>query len=139
MNNRELDKWIAENVMGWKLKKQVALTPRDDWYWVDSKEEFKISNYDWHPTESISDAFQVVEKMVEKGYYTEIDIDGPNTIFCCFVAGNLNVKKDGIKKTMEEKVHSAINSSASLAICFAAKKAIESETTQELGSETHTQ
>ena len=62
MNDKQLDKWIAEKVMGYG----TAGTHCCLGIWARVIEKDKVSDYfDWHPTESISDAFRVVEKMKE--------------------------------------------------------------------------
>ena len=60
MNNRELDKWIDENIFGKRIGRPFYIVPRY--------------------TESISDAFQVVEKMMEKfpDWFCTIDIFSQN-------------------------------------------------------------
>jgi len=111
MTNRKLDYWIAENPMGWKLTKQISLSPRDDFFWGQNG-EFIISDYDWRPTESISDAFQVVEKITKNGTQVEMgkNLMGDEDWYCVF----------GI-----DPEYIAYANSLSLAICLAAKKAIE--------------
>ena len=62
MTNRELDKWIAENVMGWRFIRSFL---HNEWLYQDETTRMIKIPGEWHPTESISDAFQVVEKMKE--------------------------------------------------------------------------
>lgn len=64
MTDQELDKCMAV-VMGWHLVEQRALTPRDNLYWADTLNKLMVFDYDWSPTESISDAMQVVERIHE--------------------------------------------------------------------------
>jgi hypothetical protein len=59
---RKLDILVAEEVMGWKIHCQNTA-----WY-VYANEEFSLceqkqADYDWSPSRSISQAWQVVEKM----------------------------------------------------------------------------
>lgn len=125
MKNRELDKWLAEKVMGWELYKDPKNHCKP-YYRGDLIAENTlrlIDQSDWDPTASTSDAFQVVEKMVEdensdfyewefelgnnhiKGpWYALFSLSGTGLAYCGFA--------DSIDKIP-------------LAICLAAKKAIE--------------
>lgn len=106
MENRKLDKWLAENVMGWKYA---------DPLWVDEKGNFQHYGDDfaasvkycdrWQPTTSISDAFQVVEKMKETWTPSEKER---------FLKILEPISKDFFLITAKD-------------ICLAAKKAIEGE------------
>ena len=70
MEDQELDKSMAV-VMGWHLVAQRALTPRDNLYWANTLDELTVFDYDWHPTESISDAMQVVEKIYKTWIFSK--------------------------------------------------------------------
>lgn len=125
MTNKELDKWLAENVMGWFVYNMPGIEHPDLQWYGDKYGEGLIEDVisenlyrrvkDWHPTESISDAFQVVEKMMEKLLYFDIQIDSvvssrnPHS-FSCIV-----------------KCYKIGADTLPLAICLAAKKAIEGE------------
>lgn len=63
--NRELDKWIAENVMGWRY--HIRFAPES---WLEAG-IFKVEVKKWHPTKSTSDAFQVVEKIHETWLFSK--------------------------------------------------------------------
>ena len=105
MKNRELDKWLAENVMGWVGK--------------HGRPNFFLAL--WHPTEFISDAFQVVEKMMEKfpDWFFTLDVFGKNYHGDRFVATFQESAKAYIAYSC------ASGKTAPLAICLAAKEAIE--------------
>ncbi len=70
MDNRETDRRIAEKVMVWTQrphpyykdqKKCWYKTHKHGWMW-------KINCDDWQPSTNIAHAFEVVEKMREKGW-----------------------------------------------------------------------
>lgn len=112
MTNRELDKWIAENVMGW----HEAMWKQDFKYWYKRNErKMRTEGWEcWQPTGSISDAFQVVEKMSQLDYWVDLTDKymRPESWECCFFAS-------------EGFMYQAFAETAPLAICLAAKKAIE--------------
>ena len=113
MSNRELDRWIAENVMGWNIREtdydygQLHSHGTSIYYWCEGIEK-RVREGCWQPTESISDAFQVVEKMNDCLHLSEHGKDGIwAAMFCTY--GHEWVSGE----------------TAPLAICLAAKKAIE--------------
>lgn len=64
MTNKELDKEMAK-LMGWQYLDVVKM------YLISQNpDDYKDEN-DWHPTESISDAFQVVEKIHETWIFSK--------------------------------------------------------------------
>ena len=106
---KDLDKWLALNVMGWTIIDELHIK--------DNNGNYVFDGSPWHPTESISDAFQVVEKMESLGYAfilnSGINIpSGKKFILTGFVG-------DGNKKFCTEE------KTIPLAICLAAKKAVE--------------
>ena len=69
ITNQHLADWIAINIMGWEKEKKYGTPPYSMWWWVDSSFAYKWIKPAqgwgrWHPTRSISDAFEVVEKML---------------------------------------------------------------------------
>ena len=112
MTDKDLDGWIALKIMGWR---------RATNHWVKGN-KLQYAFDSWHPTESISDAFQVVEKMREDDFWFSMsykegiapDFKGPGYMvrFRC-VRGATRGDHIGYAET------------APLAICLAAKKAIE--------------
>lgn len=60
----DLDKWIAENIMGWHLEKGLISNELDMWADEKGSHICGIDLMEWNPTESISDAFRVVDKML---------------------------------------------------------------------------
>jgi len=58
----DLDRWIAENVMGWYFRGTYYKTSPESKFieqWTDH----------WHPTTDIAQAFEVVEKMRENDFW----------------------------------------------------------------------
>lgn len=118
MTNKELDKWIAENVMGWKREKRYGTPPYGIFYWVDESLSYKwirpVDGWEsWHPTTSISDAFMVVEKMRGKCYFFE----------CIGYSDGWRVR---VRRSGQGFVNE-LNKSLPLCLCLAAKKAVEGE------------
>ena len=109
MTNQELDDWSAIKAMRWR---------RASRHWVkDNKLQYAFDS--WHPTESIADAFMVIL----------INIDNPRLQFF-----GLTLNKSTIGGYIwEAKFYNgrrmyqatADKDKPSLAICLAAKKAIE--------------
>lgn len=66
MTNEELDRWLAERVMGWHF---VEATPHlrisARWRGDDGLLEYTIN--DWHPTTKIAQAIEAAEKARTKG------------------------------------------------------------------------
>ena len=128
MKDKDLDKWIAENVMGWVIYVAPGIQHPDfEWYGNEhGPTPSDLKTKDWQPTESISDAFQVVEKMMERfpdGFCT-IDTFGENY-------NKQDKGKGHCVVTFQESAEGYIIYSceqaetASLAICLAAKRAVE--------------
>jgi hypothetical protein len=73
----ELDKWLAENVLGWKAQwafmwNRVVHSHEHKYCYV--KDDMEIGVTDWHPTRNITQAFEVLEKLwpdFELGIYHE--------------------------------------------------------------------
>jgi hypothetical protein len=68
----ELDKWLAENVMGWAYDEFGGLIGIRPAYIF--KDNSFIYLADWHPTRNITQAFEVLEKLwpdFELGIYHE--------------------------------------------------------------------
>jgi len=133
MNNQDIDELIATRIMGWE-KRQAYFHPSNPKYWFDgdSSERQIIANA-WRPSTNIAQAWEVVEKMIEKGFYINIGTDDLNQFFCALVYGETSIEEDGIQKILKEKVFSAEEKTAPLAICLAALKAVEGSITNEQG------
>ncbi len=111
MQNKEMDKWIAENVMGWVAQSHGCVTDADTWFmYHDANDRPTMDCSKWHPTESISDAFQVVEKMRVTHFKWFEMAHRPNGYTCNFVG---------------DPKYTEFAETAPLAICLAAKKALE--------------
>ena len=100
MTDKDLDGWIALKIMGWR---------RATNHWVKGN-KLQYAFDSWHPTESISDAFQVVEKMRTTHFKWFEMAHRPNGFTCNFSG---------------DPRHTVFTETAPLAICLAAKKAIE--------------
>lgn len=111
LNLREIDRLVAEKVMGWKIDEQVS---NDDVVAVfDEKGNWGT----FKPTEWIQDAWQVVEKMREGRIFSLCDAwdENDEPIFYAnfqYNDGYHVVNYDAYAKT------------ATLAICLAALKAV---------------
>ena len=89
MENKDIDKLIAEKVMGWeRIEGEKAISEfenqpqKNDWFhrkciWIKDGQRMACEECGTLPqyTDSISDAWQVVEKMIEKGFDFGIDYD----------------------------------------------------------------
>ena len=111
MDNRELDKFLAEKVMGW-----LADHYDKEGDWRTGHDEYTGYTINaWHPTTSISDAFQVVEKMESMtnygGFYLAHEGEKWVASIDCYDDGV--AEYDGIALTKE------------LAICTAVYKCME--------------
>jgi len=117
----EIDREIAEKVMGWLL--EIDGEAGRDW-WRD-KSGYKQWEYTWHPSTDIAQAFQVVEKMREQDYWfsivykTEMSRDGERELppawwarFRCVQGGT---RPDGYDHA----------DTPEMAICKAALRAVE--------------
>ncbi len=108
MTNREIDKEIAEKVMGWG--------------WSKPDEQGAMYNHPnaigFEPSTDIQDAFLVVEKIISREGW-EYDIVGDkDSIEIRFQAGDLL----GVASVKVE--NGDIQKATSMAICLAARKAI---------------
>ncbi len=125
MKNKELDKWIAENIMGWKqiegeeaiseFEKQPQITDQQfhrKCIWVKGGQRMACEGCGNLPsyTESISDTFQVVEIMRTTHFKWFEMAHRPNGYICNFVG---------------DPKYTEFAETAPLAICLAAKKALE--------------
>jgi hypothetical protein len=67
MTNQELDKWLAENVMGWlEYKAKGGLYP--GLYWATAFNDCSggMNQDDWQPTQDIKQTFECVKKCCTK-------------------------------------------------------------------------
>lgn len=114
MENRELDKWLATNVMRWYLKEMVGVNIKPDYYWFCDGNLLVIDS-DWQPTESDSDAFQVVEKML------------PDYTFNLYNGHPDKAWEASFMHRVSDEEYVCGNKDLALVISLAAKKAIEGE------------
>lgn len=124
---RELDALVAEKVMGWHY------ADRQKMGWGDGppvvvtdlgEESGRPTIQGWSPSTDIAAAFQVVEKMRERGLTVVID-GTPGGFWCCefSIFGS-------------ETFHTGRADSLPLAICLASLAAIESESRASTPEET---
>ena len=66
MTNKDIDELIATEVMGWE-KREAYFQMYKNEYWFDGNERIIVAVF-WHPSTNIAHAWQVVEKMRDKGY-----------------------------------------------------------------------
>ena len=113
---RDLDKWLAENVMGWKIpsKGKYWLNPIDtDYNYMQHGSKFGVV---WQPTQDIKQAFQCVEKFCTESSFT-LHFD-PQASY------NYDEIHRWISCTPEDE-NCATATTPALAICLAIKKAEE--------------
>lgn len=74
MDLNDLNKKIAEKVMGWTHKNRFYYIKADDPYpdYIEPSplKGFKIPH--WNPLENLNQCFEVVEKMEENGFYLKL-------------------------------------------------------------------
>jgi hypothetical protein len=115
---RELDTLVAEKVMGW-TKWRSPVVPRgsaepDCWLTNDrTSPTFKIAH--WSPSTDIACAWQVVERMRDRGFALELHYE-----FGCSIQWVADFSNDGWSSTGEQ-----LGDTAPLAICRAALAAVE--------------
>ena len=110
MTNKELDKWVGEHIFGWRFNPKSP-----DFYKYEKRQKGWCYILDKPFSDDISLAFRVVETMREKGYeFTIRSLSDPNRWECWIEQGF----------DYEEYVE---HKDLSMAICLAAKKAIEGE------------
>lgn len=122
MNSREIDRLVAEKVMGWKLKKRWP----DILVWENIEGEDRAADEaterysvfeGFRPSTDISDAWEVVEKMKIKTAFSIRDVwdENDNPAYLANFSSY-----DGTR----EIDHTAYAETAPLAICLAALKAV---------------
>jgi len=117
----ELDKWLAENVMGWKLSidqiwNEISHFWTNEMCWTRKPELIRVA--DWQPTRNITQAFEVVEMFRSEGWSCELYLAfmGVTDAIFRWIDGPIPLKKAKIKAK-----------TPALAICLAAKKAWEAK------------
>jgi len=87
VNDKELNIWLATEIMGW------TFTPRDDispgaGQWHDDKGELHAETSIWKPTTDARDALTALDRLKKQGYWWDISpvlvylykIDVPNEV-----------------------------------------------------------
>ena len=122
MTNKNLDKCMAE-IMGWVYEQGSPYRGTRAMWCLPITDEARCGLGqafvdEWHPPESISDAFQVVEKMIEKGFAFQLfcNMGTDSHIVDNWVSAFFKPFGSGLD---------AIAETIPLSICLAAKKAIE--------------
>ena len=109
MEEKKLDIWLAEKVMGW----HIVLLDRNVVPWYQKAEGiYFMKTYDWQPTKNIEQAFMLIEK---NNIVMALDRDSVGDYECCILTNN------------EEYVHSGFYKSPSMAICQAIYKLVENK------------
>lgn len=111
MTNAEIDRAVAEKVLGWSLRDPEFPEPGEVAWW-SGPNAYSRDAVDWRPTESISDAWQVVERMKASDWRVSIE-DFNNRYRINFSAGT---------RWMHENNVEHIN--VPLGICLAALRAL---------------
>lgn len=115
----ELDRWLAENPMGWEFAftKETWTDKSRAAYWSKKSEKYELVYYadGWHPTRNIAQAFQVVEKMLNTTYGFTLDCPIGSMCFAQFYSD------------IEYENWIELGETPALAICLAAKKAWEAK------------
>lgn len=116
---REMDALVAEKVMGWRKEDKAMLHGIIQVAFVDTATDYARPiacgcAEDFQPSTDIRDAWQVVEKLDNLGFTTEIDKReaGWAVVFIDYRKNPIGLKEDN-----------AIADTAPLAICLAAFKA----------------
>lgn len=105
MTNMEIDAFVAIKILNMEQSGHA---------WISKKGSYCCSIESWRPSGNISDAFKVVEKMREKGFYGQILFDKSLRFSVDFMNG---VDAKG----------SSIGGELPLAICKSALRAIGEE------------
>lgn len=63
---RELDAWIAEHVMGWRLSTRGGSWRSTDPGWIDSENELQRIQENWKPSTDPAAALEVLKKCADK-------------------------------------------------------------------------
>ncbi len=112
MSNADLDRMMAERVMGWHEVKHGYCSyatglPYDHPCWQDEDNEPTVFVSDWHPSSDIAQAFMCAEKAFDgKGF-------------------DLRMQPEGVWTVILEKDYWVTADTPAEAICLAIKKALE--------------
>ncbi|EZP77579.1 hypothetical protein H839_08099 [Parageobacillus genomosp. 1] len=109
MNLREIDRLVAEKVMGWEPEEIEGSAYLSGYVLYKREEPPHIPDYQFKPSTNVADAWKVVEKLREKELYVDIDT----------FAEHYDVR---VVSGPNEVGHS-LSETAPLAICLAALKA----------------
>lgn len=108
----DLDRWLAENLMGWHIVKQGEDKLE---HWVDMNENLIWIVDTWHPTRHIGQCQQVWEKMRDN----EKHFIGWHLEMCVYPPGYCGARFIESQRTY------IIADTIEMAVCMAAKQALE--------------
>ena len=122
MTNKELDRWIAEKVMEWEATYPDRFSGDhfsahgDQFRYGLAKAKYPngLEEHEWTPTTSISQAFEVVEKMRELGWGF--------VLHSSYLPSGTHVRFWYYLKEYESKAHAE---TPALAICKAVYEAVK--------------
>ena len=114
----DIDRQVAEQVMGWKKGMYTYYMNPDASAWLDSEGNLAKFTWKFNPSEKIEDAWLVVERMRELGYWWESHYSD-NGWFWMFY--NENINEESLSET------------APPAICKAALQAVSEDIPSEHG------
>ena len=115
MENREIDRLVAEKVMGWVAASEVmrdedTKLPFTRRYWSDTEGNY-TNQFHFVPCERIQDAWLVVEHFIKKGWDFSIETTLHFNFVVDFNDGGANM-------------YCETSESAPMAICLAALKVV---------------
>lgn len=118
MTNREIDALIAEKVMGWQNSNSLDVEDRT--YTKDGEHVMYVD--DFRPTESISDAWIVVERFAKDGKSLRVEYNSNFNEWICSNQSDESIPLNGW--SFEDELFSQYQATAPLAICLVALKAV---------------
>lgn len=114
---KDIDRQVAEKIMGWKASKYPYLS------YYDKDGNDIILMEDWQPSTNIAHAFEVIDKLIDMGFYIKIFIiDGGHGV-------EVSIFKQGVGKKskhhIENEVYTEYAKTPAMAICGAALSCVE--------------
>jgi hypothetical protein len=87
LSRRELDAAIAERVMGWRHKSNGMMHGKVQQVFIDDRDNTHSIHCgcaeDFNPSESIEDAWEIVEHFQKLGYMVSVNASGTGGYWCC--------------------------------------------------------
>ncbi len=122
---RELDRLLAEKVMGWHLWPVEPVEGNCQW-WHNESGRPMYSTVNWHPTTSIEQAMTVAERATDAGWLIELRL-WPETEIGKKVEAMLTYLNFSRSIVTAQAEGLAMDKATALAICQAAAEAVEGE------------